>query len=459
MKQFLLMSLLVLLTAMAGMVSPFWPLLLYYGFAVMRPQALWNWALPMDIRWSLVAAGLLFLSVLVHLSGIFTRARLTPMLLCLLGFSLLLVMGTLTAYDVNRAQTWGTEYAKVLLVALLAMLVIDRLWQLRVMGFMILITVGYVAYTFNSFYFFEGYRLDIFHHGYAGLDNNGAGLMMAMGVPLAYAFVMGAGGPSRLWLRLLAAGAGLLMLHATMLSYSRGAMLAGCAGLAWLAWKHTPRWQAAGVGTALVFALAVMAGPEIRTEFLSVQDYETDSSAQSRFVTWSAAWAIAMDHPLLGTGIRNSPMLMQNYGTAMVERTVHNQYLQIAADSGIPALALYLAIAFIAFRNLGRTAKRAEITSRDPSLDKRVQCELQQSSSICIGLQGSLVMFLVGGVFLSLEVFEFAWLLIALGAVAPVALENRLASARQAKAQTPQPEIINKPLNEPWPGNLRLRGA
>ncbi|WP_428389451.1 O-antigen ligase family protein [Mucisphaera sp.] len=466
MKQFLLLSTLVLLTTIGAMISPFWPLLLYYGLAVMRPQALWNWALPMEVRWSLVAACLLFLSVFLHLSGLFKRIRLTPVLIALMGFSICLLLSTLTAYDTHSARVWGMEYAKVLLVAVLAMLVIERLWQIRAMALMIMVGVGYVAYTFNYQYLFEGYRMDIFHRGYAGLDNNGAGLMMAMGIPIAYAFAMGAGGPGRLWLRIAAAAAGLFMIHATMLSYSRGAMVAGCAGLLWLACRHTPRWQAAGGAVILVVAMAVLAGPEIRQEFLSAQHYDTDPSAQSRFVTWSAAWAITMDHPILGTGIRNSPLLIQNYGTQNPNRTVHNQYLQISADSGIPALALYLTIVGIAFYNLGSVAKQATRTLKNQKeLDPDVQNDLRQSALVCIGLQTSLVTFLVGGVFLSLEVFEFAWLLIVLGAVVPTALRNRLQQTEPEEltpGNEPEPWLVPGPKptsHQPLPAGLRLRGA
>ncbi|QDU71684.1 O-antigen ligase family protein [Mucisphaera calidilacus] len=457
MKQFLLLCILVLATTIASMVSPFWPLLLYYGFAVMRPQALWNWALSGNIRWSLIAAGLLLLSVTIHFSDLFRRIRLTPFLLALLGFSLLLTFSTLTAYDTQRAQIWGTEYAKVLLVAFLAYLIISRLWEIRALALMLLATVGYLAYTFNVQYFFEGYRLDIFHRGYAGFDNNGAGLMMAMGVPIAYAFVMGAGGFNRLWLRVAAAGAGLLMLHATMLSYSRGAMLAACTGLLWLAIRHRPRFQALGGSLATIVLVAVMAGPEIREEFLSSQHYDTDPSAQSRFTTWSAAWAIAMDHPLLGVGIRNSPQFMQNYGTLKPERAVHNQYLQIAADTGLPACGLYLTIAAIAVVNLGKTAKRARRHAEDNHLRPETIDELKKTGFVCIGLQASIITFLVGSVFLSLEVFEYGWLLLTIGGVAPIALNNTLNDARNITVTDTQPQPRTN--DQTWTGNLRLRGA
>lgn len=457
-KQFLLLCILVSLTVVGSMISPFWPLLFYYGLAVLRPQAIWNWAMPMNIRWSLIAAGLLLMSTLIHSSRIFNKIHITHFLVSLLGYALLLIISTLIAYDTQLAQHWGIEYAKIIAVALLSLFVIDRIWHVQLMSFMVLLSIGYLAFRFNEQYFLEGHRLDIFHIGYGGLDNNGAGLFMAMGIPIAYAFAMGGGGENRRWLQLAAMAAGAFMVHAVMLSYSRGAMLAGSVGMLWLAIRHRPRTQAILGGVLCTALIITLAGPEIRGEFLSTQNYETDRSAQSRFTSWSAAWGIALDHPLFGAGIRNSSLLIQNYGTHMPGRTVHNQYLQIAADSGLPALGCYLVMVGIAVHNLGRSSNRAYTLARNPTTNPELLRDLKLMVPITLGLQGSLITFLVGGVFLSLEVFELPWLLMTLGAVMPQILTNRIQSQEEQHVITTKKKP-GTPNNDPWAGQLRLRGA
>ena len=53
MKQTLFMIVLTLIgVGGALLIEPFWGVLVYDFFAVLRPQYLWDWALPMNIGWS-----------------------------------------------------------------------------------------------------------------------------------------------------------------------------------------------------------------------------------------------------------------------------------------------------------------------------------------------------------------------------------------------------------------------
>ena len=47
---------------------------------------------------------------------------------------------------------------------------------------------------------------------------------------------------------------------------------------------------------------------------------------------------------MFGVGIRNSNLFSYQYGADMEGRTIHSQYLQIAADNGFVGLGLYLAV-------------------------------------------------------------------------------------------------------------------
>ena len=101
---------------------------------------------------------------------------------------------------------------------------------------------------------------------------------------------------------------GLFMLHAVMMSYSRGAMVAVTAGVVWILLHHRPRRQALVIGLVVCLAVSVMAGKEIRQRFFSVTSYTQDISAQSRLESWAAGWEMAKANPLTGQGIRNSSL-------------------------------------------------------------------------------------------------------------------------------------------------------
>jgi hypothetical protein len=192
--------------------------------------------------------------------------------------------------------------------------------------------------------------------------------------------------------------------------------------------------------------VSFLAGEQVRARFNSTARFREDVSAQSRLGSWRAAWQMAWDHPFLGHGIRNSQQFIHQYGADHEGRTVHSQYLQIAADSGFPALLLYLAILGLSLSRLSRCRRmcleylQGGTESRPPPRDADPQIE--QMAALALGLQGSLIIFVLGGVFLSLETFELPWLIITLAGLLPGVFERHLdalAAPTAALAASPAP--------------------
>jgi probable O-glycosylation ligase (exosortase A-associated) len=255
----------------------------------------------------------------------------------------------------------------------------------------------------NSVYFFQGGYITIYRRGYGGLDNNGAGLMVAMGVPLCFFLWEGI----QKWYRW---GAILLipvLLHAVMMSYSRGAMVSLVATLPIYILRSRRRLQVLAIAGVIAILIPILAGNEIRARFFSISEADTDSSANSRWTSWAIAWKMTQEHPILGLGIRNSNLFTFSYGADMEGRTIHSQYLQTSADSGLIALALYLASLGAVWWSL-REVRVATIRRIDP--------EGVRAYAVACGVEGSLAVFAFGAIFLSLENFELPYLLMLLGA-------------------------------------------
>jgi probable O-glycosylation ligase (exosortase A-associated) len=235
------------------------------------------------------------------------------------------------------------------------------------------------------------------------LDNNGAGLMLAMGVPLCYFAWEGGRGRLRWGFLLLIP----LLIHAVLMTYSRGAMvsLLAIVPLLWLRSRHRAWLSFAGLGLALL--LPFLAGPEIRERFFSTGQYQQDDSAQSRLASWTAAWKIALDNPVMGVGVRNSNLFSFEYGADMEGRTIHNTYLQTAADMGFVGLGLYLLAVPAVWCSLRRARRAVAGRSGD---------EAQRIRAIASAVECSFAVFAVGGIFLSLDVFELPYLLLLIGA-------------------------------------------
>ena len=442
MKQFLFLLTLTALGSSAAIAAPFWGVMLYYGLATLRPQYLWQWALAgtPDVRWSLTAAFVALVATVLHLPTLLGNVKFNKVIILVAIYAMLMLMSMLTAFNTRVAGYWAEEYGKVFLMMFLATLVIQRLWQVQAAAMTIFLCLGYIAYEVNYLYFMNGGRLDIYHRGYGGLDNNGAGMLLALGIPFAY-WAFTAKGDS--WVktrRVVAMIAGAALLHSVMMTYSRGAMLAAAVGLVWLAMHHRPRLQAGGLAVAVMIGISVMAGPEIRERFQSTGNYQQDGSAQLRFDSWAAAWDMAWTAPLLGKGIRNSNYYSQNYGADRAGRTIHNQYLQVAADSGIPAAGCYVGMLVIGGIGLSRArraclAKAREIEQGDYEPDPSVVTRIHSAGTLMLALQTSLLMFALSGMFLSVELVELPWLLIAMSGIAPVAVHRYLDRIKNGVSQ------------------------
>jgi O-antigen ligase len=197
------------------------------------------------------------------------------------------------------------------------------------------------------------------------------------------------------------------LVHAVLMTYSRGAMVALALAAPLIILRSRRPKQMTLAALVVAAMLPLLAGQEIRARFFSVEQYEEDRSAQSRLESWRAAWHIATDHPILGVGIRNSQLISYQYGADEQGRVIHSQYLQLAADGGFPALTLYLGMLF----SLWMSVRRTRLASRGGTRD-----EDRQALGVALGVETSMAVFCLGAFFLSLEVFELPWLLVLLGA-------------------------------------------
>jgi len=415
---FLVVSMLVL--TFRSVADPFWAVLMYYGLAVLRPQAIWEWALPPGVRWSLIAAVVAILASGLHFASL-SWAVVQKWFLVMIGVLATCLVGS-WAYALNQqvAGEYGLEYAKILVMLLVASLVVRQRRHFRYLAWMIFGCLIYLVYEMNALYVFDG-RLDIYHRGYAGYDNNGAALMLAMVIPFCYFFFRA----ERRWWRWAYLLCVIPAFHVLMLSYSRGAMLAALlVGVGMVVGDARRRAiRTACVAVVVGWVLLALAGPQVRARFLSISQRERDASARSRIESWRAGWAIAKDYPLFGVGLRNSNALIGRYGADREGRTIHNVYLQFAADAGIPAGATFTGLVVASLWWLRRAARSCNPEAKDT--------EERWHHYICRACFWSLAIFAIGAMFLSFEAFELAYLLMLMAAVSvPLAVGARVEAER-----------------------------
>ena len=392
--------------------NPFYGPFAYYLYAVLRPQFMWKWSDFMgyrveDLPWSFWVA---VPSIIAAVLGIHAGKndpdhphRLSGAHLAMLLFGLWISVSYVMAQNQDAAWPVYLDYIKIFVMYFVTAFIVRTTRQIWALFLMIGITVAYIAYEVNFAYFSTG-KLYIYHNGYGGLDNNGAGLMLAMGVPVCWFCFEGLQKRWR-WAFILLIPT---MVHAVLMTYSRGAMLSLIVVVPLVVLRSRRRVLLSGALLAFVIvALPTLAGPQIRARFMSIQDNEIDDSANSRRKSWQAAWNIAKDYPLFGVGVRNANLFSYMYGADMEGRTIHSQYFQIVADNGFPGLILYLTMIVSAWRALRQP--RQLVMMRDDTEARRTQ-------AMTAGIECSMAVYCFGAIFLSIEVFELPFLLFLLAA-------------------------------------------
>ena len=139
---------------------------------------------------------------------------------------------------------------------------------------------------------------------------------------------------------------------------SRGALLSFSVGIIVMlalpsVWHNSRRTLLVGLIISLAFIAAGLtihnvpdiSGTGIVERILTLQN--TGAAGQSRFVIWQPAWELFLHHPLTGIGLGTyflavPPTLHIHDHSAGFY--VHNDYLQIALETGIPGFILFLLI-------------------------------------------------------------------------------------------------------------------
>jgi probable O-glycosylation ligase (exosortase A-associated) len=423
--------------------TPFVGLWVYYLFTVIRPQFLWEYALQDYFigHWAFYVSMPLIATFTLWTLGLIsfgkreqTEMRFRPQFtfghMLMVAFALWITMSYFFSQNQLVSEQWFIEYVKIMFIFVIAGRVIRTPQQIKSILLMISISMAYISFECFQEYAIKGY-LKLYKRGFAGLDNNGAALMIAMGIPICY-FCWEMVRHQFRWFFLISIP---FLMYAVLTSYSRGAMLSTLL-VAPLFLLYSRRKK-----TLLLFYIcgaiftAFAAGAEIQERFFTVSKADQDASFNSRWVTWNIAIGIANDYPFFGVGVRCSNLYTGARGADMENRTIHSQYFQIAADSGWPALAIYCAM-------FGYSIFSCWIARR--RLWKLPDEQSRQACCMLGAIECSLWTFAIGATALSLEVFELPYIMMLLGIQMPALLN---AKDSLAPYLTPTARVISMRVN------------
>lgn len=244
----------------------------------------------------------------------------------------------------------------------------------------------------------EGYRVAGNLGGMFSNPNEMA-LHLVTGVPLALALALSTRG---LLKKLLYGVAAMLMVGGIMVSFSRGAFLGLLGAIAVLTWKVGRRHHLAVVVVLVVAVAAFIAlapgGYGLR--MFSIFDSSLDSNASSSIrqaVFWRSI-NTAIRNPLLGVGIGNFHIV------SIRELVSHNAYTQVAAEMGAAACVVYTLFIVTPLRRLRQIER--ETFARRHNDESRFHY-------LSIGLQASLVAYMISSFFASVAYQWYIYYLVA----------------------------------------------
>ena len=176
-----------------------------------------------------------------------------------------------------------------------------------------------------------------------------AAFLSLIALPAAGYFLLSAGHKSNKYAWMLGA-IYFILVFAIALTNGRAANVTLWMGLAVIigvAWKHVPRTS---LGILFVCSAAALAlanlhlHGDVVERVYSLADPATATS--TRLLIWKGAWEMVKDHPLLGTGLGTYWLLWPPYrlpDDSSGGYYVHNDYLQLWVETGLPGLLLFVA--------------------------------------------------------------------------------------------------------------------
>jgi probable O-glycosylation ligase (exosortase A-associated) len=338
--------------ALVSLADPFPGLLIYVCFAIIRPESLWYWSVPQG-NYSRIVAVALLVGWLIQGFGRWRFGRARGVVTALIFFWVWSALSAAVSPDPALAFALVESLSKIVLPFLVGITTINSVARLKLLAWVIVLSHGYVAYDLNLSYL-TGFNR-IAEIGFGGMDNNSVAITLVACIGPAFFLGLHA---ERWWLKAAALGSALLMVHAVLLSFSRGGMLAMLltAGVTfWLIPKRPVHFALFAVGLAVGLRLA---GPEVMERFQSsfAEKSQRDASAESRLDLWADCLDAMAHAPILGVGPNQWGQVAPRYGWP-IGKEAHSLWIQMGAELGLPgviSLMLFYGLCVVRLRPLAR---------------------------------------------------------------------------------------------------------
>lgn len=270
----------------------------------------------------------------------------------------------------------------------------------------------------------EGYR-----PGWVVGDANYFTIAALAVLPIAFELAMVAGSK---WQKAYAVGCALLTFAAVTLGASRGGFLG--MGLMVFYLIARSRRPARNLAVVIVVTIPILIfAPNSPIQRFFHPDSGDKASVGKHLVGWEAGLNMIKKNPIAGVGFGNYKAVVTRYdktGEVRLDPHVaHNAYLEIAAETGLPAILVFWSLLGTALYSAGKTRKLAMARGSEVL------------AALALGCQASILGTAIGIFFVSGQYTRLFWFVLCMTMVMPLLVPARARSkAQPPDVQPPPPE-------------------
>src|ERR1051325_6763069 len=181
-------------------------------------------------------------------------------------------------------------------------------------------------------------------------------------------------------------------------------------------WLRIYRLVMVGVFVAAAVIGTLYVAPENWFERMTtITEYQNDDSAMSRITTWKWAWAMTLEHPIVGGGFGVFTLNAGSIQGRVGWNEAHNIFFEMMAEHGFVGLVLFCLLILVSYRSCGTVQRRT-----------RHDLGLYWIGDLARATQVALVAFVAGGCFVSIASNPFLYLLAGVAAGTRSLMEREL---------------------------------
>jgi probable O-glycosylation ligase (exosortase A-associated) len=335
---------------------------------------------------------------------------------------------TIFAFYPDAAWEHFSKVSKILMGTVLSVLLLQEERKCQALIWVIALSVGFFGLKGGIWALLTGGGdMVLGPRGSFIEGNTEIGLAINMAIPL---LVFVRRQTTRTWVRHLLLAAICFSIPASLMTYSRGALVGMAVVLPLLFLKSRAK-----VILLPILAVGAVVGPSLMPgkwtqRMETIETYQDDVSANQRLNSWWLAYQIAKDNPILGGGFRTfSPEIYEAYIPGYVyaskEHDAHSIYFQVLAEHGYPGFVLFVGLILstvLSLRGLVRSTRNRPDQQWIGDCAKMVEV--------------SLVAYGVSGTFLSMSYFDFFYHLVAITVLLKVLAARSVEEAAAFPAAT-----------------------